>query len=292
MFDLVLQQLSNGVAVGMSYALLALGLTLIFGVLHVINFAHGEFYMLGGGAAVLVGSVLGAPYFAAVLAAGLGVAVVAWGVNRVAVQPVIDSKRGLTTVLLTTFAVSVLLQHSVLGAIGPAPLQVEGVQGTLDLGPVTLTWQRVLIIGVGVCFVLGVDWVLRSTLLGKQIRAVSQSSFAARAVGIPVDAVRTITFIGAGALAGAAGALLAPVVLFTPSMGQHAVINAFVIVVLGGMGNPRGAVLCALLLGILEALFSIVMSHEMGSAAIYAILLVALLFRPQGLFSKTQTGRT
>lgn len=291
MLDLLLQQISNGIAAGMSYALLALGLTLIFGVLHIINFAHGEFYMLGGGVAVVTGQWLGLPYLVAFPAAAVFVGAVAWLVEKLAVKPMLDKRDGDTNVLLSTFAVSLLFIHGVLGAVGPAPMRVDGFPGTLELGPVALTWQRVAIIGSGIVLLLVVDLLLRRSVLGKRIRAVSQSAFAARAVGIPVDQVRTVTFVGAGALAGLAGVLLAPVILFTPHMGQHAIINAFVIVVLGGMGNPWGAVLCGIGLGVAESVLSIRVPAELASAAIYAILLVVLLVRPQGLFTRATANR-
>lgn len=286
--ELAAQQIVNGLSAGMAYALVALGLTLIFGVLHVINFAHGEFYMLGAAGAVLLTLKGGLPYGPAVALAVLGVAILAWVVDRLTVRPVLDNKDGATTVLLTTFAVSLLLEHGVLGTLGPSPVRVEGLDGTLSIGPVALTYQRVLVIGAGLALLVGLELVLRRTVLGKRIRAVAQSPFASRVVGIPIDSVRTITFVGAAALAGLAGCLLAPIVLFTPVMGQHVIISAFVIVVVGGMGNVAGAVICGILLGVLEALASIVMPQEVGSAVIYALLLVMLLVRPQGLFARAR----
>lgn len=291
MLDLVLQQLTNGVANGMSYALLALGLTLIFGVLHVINFAHGEMFMLGGGIAVLASQLLGVPYLLTIPVAAVGTGAAAWLIDKAAVGPLLDSKDGSTNVLLSTFAVSLLLLHGSLAAVGPAPRRLDGIPGTLELGGVAITWQRVAVVVLGIVLLLGVDATLRKTSLGKRIRAVSQSAFAARAVGIPVEQVRTVTFMGAGALAGIAGALMAPITLFTAHMGQHAVINAFVIVVLGGMGNPWGAVLCGVLLGVAEALLSIYLSAELSSAVIYTVLLAALLVRPQGIFTRAAGAR-
>lgn len=282
------QQLANGLVNGMGYVLIAVGLTLVFGVLRIVNFAHGEFYMLGAAGAVLLTLKGGLPYGPAVALAVLGVAILAWVVDRLTVRPVLDNKDGATTVLLTTFAVSLLLEHGVLGTLGPSPVRVEGLDGTLSIGPVALTYQRVLVIGAGLALLVGLELVLRRTVLGKRIRAVAQSPFASRVVGIPIDSVRTITFVGAAALAGLAGCLLAPIVLFTPVMGQHVIISAFVIVVVGGMGNVAGAVICGILLGVLEALASIVMPQEVGSAVIYALLLVMLLVRPQGLFARAR----
>lgn len=285
MFELILQQAINGLTQGMAYALVALGLTMIFGVLHVINFAQGELYMLGGLVAVVATSLLGVPYLGAILIAVVLVVAVAAVVDLVAVKPVLPKKDGPSTVLLSTFAISLLLHQSVLSTWGPNPARVEGFSGSVSLGPVVITNHRLFVLMAGIALLALTEYVLRRTQVGRKVRAVSQSEFAARVVGIDVSRIRTLTFLGAAAIAAAAGALIAPVSLFTPSMGQHAIITAFVVVVIGGMGNATGAVVCGLLLGLLEALASTLMPQEMGTAIIYALLLVSLLVRPNGLFS-------
>ena len=285
MFDLLLQQAVNGLTQGMAYALVALGLTMIFGVLHVINFAQGELYMLGGLVTVLVTSMLGVPYLAALPLAVVAVVIVAAVVDRIAVKPVLPKKDGPSTVLLTTFAVSLMLHQTVLSIWGPNPARVEGISGSLSVGPLVITNHRLFLLVAGIALLALTEFVLRRTGIGKQIRAVAESEYAAQIVGIDVDRVRTLTFLGAAAIAAAAGALVTPVSLFTPSMGQHAIITAFVVVVIGGMGNATGAVVCGLLLGLLEAVASTFVPQEVGTAIIYALLLVSLLVRPNGLFS-------
>ncbi len=285
MFELIIQQALNGLTQGMAYALVALGLTMIFGVLHVINFAQGELYMLGGLVAVLASTLLGLPYLGAVLIAVIAVVAVAALVDLVAVKPVLPKKDGPSTVLLSTFAISLLLHQSVLSIWGPNPARVEGFSGSISLGPVVITNHRLFVLLAGCALLALTEYLLRRTQVGRKVRAVAQSEYAARVVGIDVPRIRTLTFLGAAAIAAAAGALIAPVSLFTPSMGQHAIITAFVVVVIGGMGNATGAVVCGLLLGLLEALASTVMPQEMGTAIIYTLLLVSLLIRPNGLFS-------
>ena len=285
MFDLLLQQAVNGLTQGMAYALVALGLTMIFGVLHVINFAQGELYMLGGLVTVLVTSMLGVPYLAALPLAVVAVVIVAAVVDRIAVKPVLPKKDGPSTVLLTTFAVSLMLHQTVLSIWGPNPARVEGISGSLSVGPLVITNHRLFLLVAGIALLALTEFALRRTGIGKQIRAVAESEYAAQIVGIDVDRVRTLTFLGAAAIAAAAGALVTPVSLFTPSMGQHAIITAFVVVVIGGMGNATGAVVCGLLLGLLEAVASTFVPQEVGTAIIYALLLVSLLVRPNGLFS-------
>lgn len=285
MFDLLLQQFVNGLTQGMAYALVALGLTMIFGVLHVINFAQGEFYMLGGLTAVLASTGLGLPYPIAVLLAIVAVVAVAALVDLVAVRPVLLTKDGTSMVLLSTFAVSLLLQQTVLSTWGPNPARIEGVVGSITLGPVVITGHRLLVLLSGIAILVLIEYVLHRTTVGRRMRAVAQSEFAARVVGIDVTRIRTVTFLGAAATAAATGALIAPISLFTPLMGQHAIITAFVVVVIGGMGNATGAVACGLLLGLLEALASAFMPQELGTAIIYTLLLVTLLVRPKGLFA-------
>ncbi|SNT32100.1 branched-chain amino acid transport system permease protein [Tardiphaga sp. OK246] len=285
MSTLIFQQMANGLSVGMAYALLALGLTLIFGVLHVINFSHGEFYMIGGFVAAILTSYFGLPYLLSLPAAVVAVVLLALLVDRIAVRPVLDGPDGDSIVLISTFAIGILVYQTILATYGPQPIRVDGVPGTFVLGSVTLTYQRMFAIVVGICLLAILEWSLRRTAFGRKLRAVAQSAFAAKVVGIDVPKIRTATFIIAAALASLAGALLAPTVAFSPAMGQHAIINAFVVVVVGGMGSVSGAVVCGLLLGIVESVSSIWLPQEVASAFIYGLLLVTLLVRPRGLFS-------
>lgn len=287
--DLFLQQLINGVAVGMGYALVALGLTLIFGVMHLINFAHGEFFMLGALVTVIATVFLGIPYGFAIPIVILSMFAVGWVVDRVAVRPFLIKADGATTALLSTFAISLLIHSGVLGVWGPAPERVEGVPGVLRLGPLHITNQNLLLILFGLALIVGFELVLRRSIFGKRMRAVAQSSYGALVTGINVGGVQSATFIMATVLAGIAGALVVPVILFTPAMGQNVVINAFVIVVLGGMGSIWGAVICGILLGVLEALTSIVLSQQVASILIYGLMLVTLLVRPNGLLARGST---
>lgn len=289
MLELLSQQFVNGLTLGVAYAFVALGLTMIFGVLHVVNFAQGEFYMLGGLASVVLVGSAGIPYLAGIPVAIVAVVVVAWLVDQFAVGPVLDKRDGNSMVLLTTFAFSLLILHSVLGIWGPTPVRVDGIRGGFQLGPVYISAQRLLVLVAGVAALAAIEFVLRWTVIGKQIRALAQSPFAATVVGINVPLVRTVTFLGAAALAGFAGALLVPISLFTPAMGSHVIMNAFVIVVIGGMGNAFGAVVCGLLLGILQSYASTVLPQEFGNALIYALLLAALLVKPRGLFAGRQS---
>jgi branched-chain amino acid transport system permease protein len=284
--DLVGQQLVNGLSAGMAYALVALGLTLIFGVLHVINFAHGEFYMLGGLVAVVGVQSLGLPYLAVLVAVPVSLALVGLAIERTLVGPLLPRPDGLSDALLSTYAVSLLLADVVLDLRGPTPAQVDGLDGSWQLGGVVIGHQRFFVFVTGLTLVAVLDFMLRRTRFGKQMRAVAQSRFAAQVVGIDVKAVGRRTFMLGAAIAGLAGALLVPVSQFTPLMGQNVIIKAFVVVVVGGMGSVRGAVVCGLGLGVLEAMLGLALSEGYATALVYSVLLLTLLVRPQGLFGK------
>ena len=284
--ELIAQQIVNGLSAGMAYALVALGLTLIFGVLHVINFAHGEFYMLGGLAAVLGVQHLGLPYIATLVIVPLVLAVVGMVIERASVGPLLKRPDGLSDALLSTYAVSLLLADGVLALRGPAPERIDGLEGALQIGGVVIGYQRLFVFVLGLALIAVLDFTLRRTRFGKQMRAVAQNRFAAQVVGIDVKAMGMRTFMLGAALAGLAGALLVPISQFTPLMGHNVVIKAFVVVVVGGMGSVAGAVVCGLALGVVEALLGLALPEGFTTALVYSLLLVTLMVRPQGLFGK------
>lgn len=283
MAEVLVQQLLNGLSVGFGYALIALGLTLAFGVLHVINFGHGEVVMLGALSVVLATNKLGLPYLAALPLALLVGGLVGWVFNGIAVAPLLPRADGRTDILLTTFAVGVLFNQAVLSVWGPAPARVDGLQGRIDLAGVGLTTQRLFVIGASIAALFILDRVARKTRFGVELRALAQSEHAARVVGIDVKSVGTRAFLLASAIGGLGGALLAPITSYSPLLGQAVLIKAFVIVVLGGLGSAAGAVVCALGIGVLEAMLGMMMEEGVAAAAVYSLMLLVLLVHPQGL---------
>ena len=284
--DIVFQQIANGLSVGMGYALVALGLSLIFGVLHVINFAHGETFMIGGLVTLIATSLLGVPYLLALPIAGVAGALLGFTINHLAVQPLLQRRDGGADVLLATFAVSILIHQAVVVLWGPAPARIDGLAGAHEIGSVVLTSQRLFVLAVGIAFLVALEWCLKRTRFGTELRAVAQSQFAARVVGIEVDRVNLRTFVIAAVIAGVGGGLLSPVILYSSLMGQVVIIKAFVVVVIGGMGSIVGAVVCGLLVGLLESMLSLVTSEGTATAIIYSLLLAVLLVRPYGLAGK------
>jgi branched-chain amino acid transport system permease protein len=191
-----------------------------------------------------------------------------------------------TVVLLSTFAMSIILFEAVLVGYGSQPESVVGVSGVLELGGVTITWQRILVLGAGIALLLILEYVLKQTKFGVHVRAVSQSAFAAQLVGVNLPRINSLTFAMASAIAGLGGALMAPVIVYSPMMGQAVITKTFVVVVMGGLGSVRGAVIFGITLGMLETFGSTVLSEGLATAVIYALLLAALLFRPYGLMGK------
>lgn len=285
MAELILQLLANGLSTGMVYALFALSLSLVFGVLHVINFAHGEVFMVGALTALLA-TRAGVPYFSALplaFIAGIGLGLL---IDWTCVSSLLRRGSDQNEVLLSTFAASIIIYEAVLFAYGSQPADVKGVDGLLQLGPVALPWQRIFIMGAGVAIFLGLEMLLRRTRFGVQLRAVAQSAFAASVVGIPIALVKSLTFLLAAGIAALVGAMLAPAIFFSPAMGHAVIIKAFVVVVMGGLGSVRGAVIFGMLLGVCEALAAAFLSEGVAAAGLYGLMLLALLWRPYGLLGR------
>ena len=284
MLESIAQQLFNGFSAGMSYALIALGLTLVFGVLHIINFAHGEFYMMGGFGVVLATTMLGVSYVVAVPLGMAAAVAVAFLVDAVAVRPILPRRDGGNSVLIGTYAASILILEVVLYTYGPAPQRIDGIIGALHIGDVVITYQRIVVIVGGFVLLVLIHMLLQYTGLGRDLRAAAQDSFAAQVIGIDVKRVRTMTFLLAAGVAGVAGALMVPISLFTPYIGQHVVIKAFVVVVIGGMGSVVGAVVVGIGIGFLEIILRGLVIDGIAQAILLSLLIVTLLVRPQGLF--------
>jgi branched-chain amino acid transport system permease protein len=286
MAEALLQQFVSGVSVGLGYALIALGLTLIFGVLHVINFGHGEIVMIGALSVLLMGSLLGVHYLAALPVAIIVGAAVGYVTNLIAVEPLSARPGARTDVFLATFALGVLLHETVLSTWGRAPALVEGVKGRIVVGPLSLTNQRMFVIIAAIATLAIVEYIVRRTRFGVEIRAVAQSRYAAQVVGINIRRVSAWTFVLASAIAGLGGALLAPITSFSPQIGEAALLKGFAIVVVAGLGSAPGAVIAALLIGIAEAMLGFFVDARILTGLVLGLMLLVLLIRPHGLFAR------
>ena len=278
------QQLINGLVNGMAYVLISTGLTLVFGVLRVINFAHGEFYMLGAFLTYYAAKVLGLPYLPGVLVATIAVAGLGLVANAFFFWPL--RKEHEFTILLSSLGLALLITHLAEHTFGHDPKYVASpfADEVLEVGALILTWQRILIFLVAMA-VLGLTYaMIRYTLFGKMMRATAQSPDGAALTGINIRFVHALTFVLACGLAALAGALVGPTAMIFPTVGSWAVLKGFIVVVMGGLGSVPGALVGGLSLGVIEAMAGAYVSLGFMEAIGYAIIILVLLWRPEGLF--------
>lgn len=288
MFDILLQQIANGLTIGMAYALVATGLALIFGIMGIINFAHGEFYMLGAYGVVLAMQYFGISYFWAIPVAVLGVMVIGYVTQKLTVDPL--RKTHHFNVLLSTFALSIGVYSLVSAMLGSFGKQVQTpLSGVVMLGPVVLTDQKIFVLTVGVFLLTGLVIFLKYTPIGKLMRCTAQNRFAAMVIGVNVRRIELFTFSLGIALAALGGALLSPLSPVVPEMGRLLTLKAFTVIVVGGMGNVGGAIVVAFMLGIMETLATGYFSSAWRDVITYSLLILVLLIRPTGLFGGTQS---
>lgn len=284
--DLVPQLLFTGVGIGAIYALVALGFVLLIRAADVVNFAQGEFSMLGAYAMVVLFSGLGVPYWvslpvAVALMAGFGVLFAGatyWPLRF----------RGQLPVIISTIGASILLSNLVLVLYGPSPQVLPGLFDSpgVEVGGVFMDSQYLAIIVFAVVLVLLQYLVFERTLLGKRLQATSQDKEMASLLGIPVAGMVLITFAYSSALGGFAGVLVAPVLFVSVGMGALISLKAFAANIIGGFGSIPGAILGGLALGVVETFGAAYISVPYKDAIAFAVLLVFLLVRPQGLFGE------
>jgi branched-chain amino acid transport system permease protein len=281
------QLAANGIAVGLGYALAAIGLALVFGILGQVNFAHGELYMLAAFTLAWVVTQLALPYPAAALLTVALMAGAGAALAQVVIVPNLD--RGFESVILGTLAASVILQNAVRLTFGATPLDIasplEGI--TVDVGGVLLFGQRLLVCVAFVAAYAGLAAFLRFTASGRAMRAMSQNRDACIMVGIDVRSVTRWTGALGAALAGLAGVAIAPLFDLYPNMGTEVVFKSFAVVIIGGMGNVAGAALAGLALGLAESFAGGLGSAVLRDGIAFTVMIGMLLARPQGLFGRS-----
>ncbi len=283
--ELFLIQTLNGIVTGMILALIASGLTLIFGIMDVVNFAHGELFMLGAYVGVLVLSLTGSFWLALILAT-LIIGVFGAAMQIVTLRPLIG--RDPLTTILATFGMSLILQNYALWQFGPVARKIsEPYTGHFDLFYLQYPWYRLMIAGLSAA-IIGAFWMfLKYGKYGIWIRATTQDRVMAQAMGIPVPLVYTAAFAIGAAMAAASGVLFGPLVGVNHTMGLDWVLKAFIVVVVGGMGNLGGSIAAAIFISLLEAYAAIWVSPAQAVIVSFVVLILTLLFRPTGLFVPT-----
>ena len=284
----LLQHLLNGLLLGSTYALLGIGLTLVFGLMNVVNFAHGEFYTLGAYATFAALAAIHAPFFLAIPLAILTGAVAGALCDRCLLRPL--RAESIDTTMLVMIGLWIAMQNGELLAWGGVAKSVPTPfpSAPLVLGPLSVAPLRVFVFAAALALILGAHLLLSRTRLGRAMRATFQDRETAALMGVRIERIHTATFaIGAG-LAAAAGALLGPVFLLYPAMGDLASLKAFSVVILGGLGSFWGAALGGVVLGIAEELGAGYVSSGYRDAVGFAIIVGVLLLRPAGLFARAE----
>ena len=284
--DIIAAAVVNGLTTGAVYALIAVGLTLVYGVLHIINFAHGAILGAAMFAAFLAFQAGLDPYLAmaplAVLFFALG-----YGAQRLVIGPASHGDE--RNVLLITLALSIVIENMLLAAFGSDTRTIDTPYGfsTLDLGFVFLALPKIVGFAVS-CVIAAALWaLLTKTDTGKAIRAVAKERMGAALVGIDPPHIYAVTFGLSAACLAVAACLLLPIYYVNPRVGEAYVLVAFTIVVLGGMGSVPGAMLGGLLVGVVESVSGLVFGDSLGQLGIYLIFILVLLLRPTGLFGAT-----
>ncbi|MGF0111919.1 branched-chain amino acid ABC transporter permease [Streptococcus sp. SGI.013] len=283
----MLQQLVNGLILGSVYALLALGYTMVYGIIKLINFAHGDLYMMGAFIGYYLINAFKMNFFVALVLTMALTALLGVVIEFLAYRPLRNSTR--IAALITAIGVSFLLEYGMVYFVGANtrafPQALETVR--YHLGPVTVTNVQLTILAVSIVLMLGLNFIVKQTKMGKAMRAVSVDSDAAQLMGINVNRTISFTFALGSALAGAAGCLIGLYYnAIDPLMGMTPGIKAFVAAVLGGIGIIPGAAIGGFVIGLLETFSVSIGLSSFKDAIVYAILIIILLVRPAGILGK------
>ena len=284
-FDQILVQIVNGLVNGMILALVASGLTLIFGIMDIVNFAHGDLFMLGAYFGTTAYLTTG-NFWLALVASVLGMALLGAALQTTALRPLLG--RDPLTTILATFGLSLIIQNYALWQYGPVPRNIpEPVTGHVPLFYIQYPWYRVVVAVMSAAIIGALYLFMKYGKHGIWIRATTQDRTMAAAMGIPVPWVHTIVFAIGTAMAAASGVLFGPTIGITHAMGFDFTLKAFVVVVVGGMGNLGGSILASIFVSLLESLAVIWVSPAQAVIVSFVALILTLLVRPTGLFVPT-----
>jgi branched-chain amino acid transport system permease protein len=282
----VLPQMIDALVIGVALAIVALGLTMIFGLLDVINLAHGDLYMLGGYAAfTLLG--WGSGYWGALVLVPILIGLVGWALEELGIRPLLARADRATVTLLLTFGVSLMLRDLAQVVWGTDTHAVAApFAGMASMAQVFVPTYRLFILGAGILAIAATWWLVYRTRIGAVLRATAVDPVMVASFGIPTSLVYGLTFMYGCALAGLAGVLLSPIYAVFPTMGHDFLVMAFAVVIVGGMGSITGAVVAALLLSQVQGLASLWIPPVWAETLVYGLMLLVLVARPSGLFNR------
>jgi branched-chain amino acid transport system permease protein len=288
--DLFLQQIFNGVMLGCTYAIVALGLTLVYGILQIPNFAHGHMYMLSAYVCFFLITVVGLAYWPALAISAVLLAAGGVILDRLCYRPLRHLPHGMS--FISALGALIVLENGAIAIWGPQGQRIPNpYPGVIDAFGITMTEQRLLVIVVTIVLILLLELFIKKTTMGSTIEAVAQNQEGAMLVGINVNWVSSMTFAISTGLAAVAACLVAPIFMISPSMGSMLGMKAFVICILGGLGSVPGAIFGGLILGLIEALGGGYFSAAYKDVFAFGALVLILAIKPTGLFGKEVQGR-
>ncbi|RWR14001.1 branched-chain amino acid ABC transporter permease [Siminovitchia fortis] len=291
---MLLEQIINGLTLGSIYAIVALGYTLVFGVLNIINMGHGEIFMFGAFMGVLVTSVLGMPLYVAFLAAIIVTAVLGYLMERLALRP-LRGKKGVSHLapLISTIGVSIFLEnlaHHLFGA-GNKPFRTPLSEMSIQIGSVSVYYVQIVIFAIAIILMVGLSFWLSKTKAGKALRASAENLEIASLLGVDTKKMITLTVVIASAMGGIAGVLVGLAFnSVAPQMGLSIGLKGLAIIILGGMGSVNGAMAGGLILGLSETMVVAFGDSGYRDAIAFVAIIVILIVRPQGIFGKAASG--
>ncbi|WP_312530701.1 branched-chain amino acid ABC transporter permease [Paracoccus sp. (in: a-proteobacteria)] len=273
-----------GISLGSQYTLLALGFTLIFGILGVVNFAHGGFYVLGGYIAYYCSVVLGLPYALALLIALAGTFVLGWLFEALLLERVIDDHQATLMVTMGFYLVLATVILMIFGA--ESPEFSFPITGVWRIGGVYIPLANMVVLGVCLAAIAFVFWLVYRTNVGRSLRAMAEDRSVASALGMRTKLLFPFAFALATGLAGLTGALVTPILALAPHVGDPVLAFSFLTVILGGLGSVSGATIAAFTVGLIEAYAAVYLGGSKGALTLFVLVLVILVIRPQGLMGK------
>lgn len=283
-------QMLIGLVLGVAVILVALGLTIIFGLLDVINMSHGEFYALGAFIALALAAI-GLPYWLLLVLIPLLMLPIGYIVERTLIQRVFHKGDRHVTTLLLTFGLGLVLEDAFRLVFGPNPYKPDTpIVGGVELLGIFIPSYRLFLIVIGAAIIAAVAFVVYRTRLGAMVRAAAYDRHMAASLGVPVQHVYAGAFAFGVALAGLAGVLLAPLYTVFPTMGRDFILMAFTVVIVGGMGSIAGVVVAGLVLTQVQAIVSLYISPVWSDPIVFGIMVAMLMVRPQGLFNRLGHG--
>jgi branched-chain amino acid transport system permease protein len=283
-------QILNGLSIGVAVILMALGLTIIFGLLDVINMSHGEFYAAGAFFSVSL-MAMGVSFWLCLVLVPLLLLPIGFAMERLLIQKVFHYKDRHILTLLLTFGVAMVLEDSYKIIWGSNPIKPAApISGASELLGVMFPNYRLFVMAFGVLFIFAVWLLIYKTQMGAIVRAAAFDKEMSSSLGIPVMLVYALTFAFGVALAGLAGVLLAPIYSVFPTMGRDFILLAFSVVIVGGLGSIKGAVVAGILLTQLQSISSLFISPVWSDPLVFTVMVLVLMFKPTGLYGGMKNG--